>query len=103
MRRLLLVLAITAFVVAVVLPGFGLTQEIPPTQAGPEKGCEGIRSANDAQEEAALPEEANVKATSPGEAHPSQGDENSVTEEVGNAHLCKLEGPPPEPGQSGKR
>ena len=104
MRRMVLVLALAAFVVAVVLPGSGLTQEIPPTQARPGKGCEGIRPANDAQEEAKLPEEAMPKddvIMDP--PFPGQGDENSRTEEVGNAHLCKLEGPPPDPGQSGRR
>ena len=90
MRRIVLVLALTVFVVIVALGGAGLAQEIPPTHAGPEKGCEGIRPANDAQ--AGDPKE-----------DPSQGEENSAAELVANAHLCRLAGPPIEPGTSGNQ
>ena len=89
MRRIVLVLALTAFLVAVVLAGSGLAQEIPPPQAGPEKGCEGIEPAFEAQE-------------GDPKTDPSQGDENSATEKVANAHLCKLGGPPTDPGTSGR-
>ena len=81
-RRLLLVLAITAFVAAVVLPGSGLTQEIPPTKAGPEKGCEGIWVGANQQDDGI-----------PQQAIPKAGTEPSAAPEVGKAHFCKTEQP----------
>jgi hypothetical protein len=93
MRRIVLVLALTAFFVVVVFAGSGLAQEIPPDRGGgPETGCEGIRSANDAQD---------VEDPSPEDPHPPQGEEKSAAGLVANAHSCRLAGPPYEPGTSG--
>jgi hypothetical protein len=87
MRRLLLVLVLPALLVAMTFAGSGFAQDIPPDQGGgPETGCEGIRNAEDAQDESTIPEE------------------NSEVAAVGDAHLCKLDIPsenPYAPGSSG--
>ena len=95
MRRIVLVFALTALLITVVVTGSGLAQPRP------DVGCEGLYNAFVAQEEQEPAEQANFKAEQP-PTGPSQGDENSATEKVGNAHLCKLGGPPPDPGQSGR-
>jgi hypothetical protein len=86
-RRFVLVLALAVFGVTVALGGAGLAQEIP-APIPPDKGCEGIRPAFEAQE-------------GDPKTDPSQGDENSAVVGVANAHRCKLEGPPTAPGTSG--
>ncbi len=80
MRRIVLVLALTALIVAVSVTGSALAQ-IPPNQS-----CEGLVTAVTKQEDAALPPADRAKSEG------SQGAEHSVVREKAEENPnCKLE------------
>ena len=111
MRRLLLVLALTALLVASAFAsGSALAQVIPPDQDGdPETGCEGIaRIAANVQEPQVLPPGVTPPPSGPSPDPsepapvPGQEGEDSATDEVTDAHQCRPVPPATyNPGQSG--
>jgi hypothetical protein len=78
MRRIVLVVALTALLVAMSVAGSAFAQSVV------DKGCEGLVPAVTAQEEAALPPNDKVKGGG------GQGAENSVVQEKAEEHGCKL-------------
>ncbi len=86
MRRIVLLLALTALLVAVGVTGSALAQ---PAVG---KGCEGLTNASETQEPAPLPEalEHNPTKEIPigGVPNPSQGEEHSQIEDPLQAHQC---------------
>jgi hypothetical protein len=84
MRRIILVLALTALLVAVALAGSAGAQE---GKLPPEPGCEGLAKADTTQEEAALPE------AIPGETaedFPGEGEEQSAVDDVEQQNRCRV-------------
>ncbi len=82
MRRIVLVLALTALMVAVALAGSALGQTVT------EPGCGGLEQAAHAQEEPAPQPPLEEKEF----ADRSQGEAHSAVQEVQSAHGCKLGG-----------
>ena len=113
MRRLLLVLALTALLVASAFAsGSAFAQVIPPDQDGdPETACEGIaRIAANVQEPQVLPPGVTPPPSGPSPDPsepapvPGQEGEDSAIDEVVDAHLCRSVPPATYiPGQSGGR
>jgi hypothetical protein len=89
MRRIVLILALTALLVAVALAGSAWGQPLPP-----QESCEGLVQAVTAQDEEAIPKKAKQ------DKHPGQGDEHSAAREVASEHRCPSFGPAP-PGPPG--
>ena len=84
MRRIVLVLALTALLVAWALASSALAQGV--------QGCAGLQAADDAQDPQLLPPRAVGPAPPPEGAatNPSQGEEHSAVEERGVAHHCMI-------------